>query len=364
VRLIDIFNNTDFNKLNYDLKNINKISGDFIDKSIEKLLKNNKRKKNVNKTDYNIIDDLDGERAVLVSNIFMDWILDNVKHKVELTNEYNEVLSTVWVKNLIYSEINALQNNFSEFKKTIKLSNFVKVMNNQRVKNILNKKGLKNNKSNFTESTFKSNYDASNIKIFENSSNIDSNYNNYSYENDKKYKFNKTNNKTDNDIVLGFDFFHSENKPKQNITYTKKQIISVNTPNVTHANLINKMKNYKQSFIHSKYKDQLNDANNKENLWFRNVFLNNSRSNKIRNFAKNYENLTSHIKVNNKYDSYSQRKKNENGNNNSLINRLIKQSVHNTINVDRGLNYNYRPKNRSELFKRVNSFNNKPNEKN
>jgi hypothetical protein len=124
------------------------------------------------------------------------------------------------------------------------------------------------------------------------------------------------------------------------------------------------MKNYKQSFFHSKYKTQNNDANNKENLWFRNVFLNNPRSNKIRNFGKNYENLASSIKSNNKFESYSQRKKNENGNNNDIINRLIKQSVHNTINVDRGLNYNYRPKNRSELFKRVNSFNNKPNEKN
>ena len=363
VKLIDIFNNTDFSKLNYDLININKIPGDFIDKSVEKLLKKNKRKKNVNKTDYNIIDDLEGERAVLVSNIFMDWILDNVKHKIELTNEYNEVLSTVWVKNLIYSEINELQNRFSDFRKTIKLSNFVKAMNNQRIKNLLNKKGLKNNRSNFTASTFKSNYDTSNIKSFEHSSNIDSNYNNYSYENEKKSKFNKIYDKTDNDVALGFDFFHSENKPKQNITYRNKQIISVNTPNVTHANLINEMKNYKQSFFRSKYKTQNNDANNKENLWFRNVFLNNPRSNKIRNFGKNYENLASSIKSKNKFESYSQRKKNENGNNNDIINRLIKQSVHNTINVDRGLNYNYRPKNRYEPLKRVNSYNNKPDEK-
>ena len=365
VRLNDIFNNTDFNKLNYDLMNINRISGDIIDKSIEKLLKN-RRKKNVNKTDYNIIDDLDGERAVLVSNIFMDWILDNVKHKVELTNEYNEVLSTVWVKNLVYSEINELQNRFSEFRKTIKLSNFVKSMNNQRIKNILNKKGLKNNRSNFTASTFKSNYDTSNIKSFEHSSNIDSNYNNNSYENDKKYKFNKTHDKADTGLALGFDFFHSENKSKQNITYRNKQVISVNTPSVNHVNLINKMKNYKQSFIHSKYKTQNNDNNNKDNLWFKNVFLNNPRSNKIRNFSKNYENLASSIKSNNKFDPYSQRKKNknENGNNDDIINRLIKESIHNTINVGRGLNYNYMPKNRYEQIKRVNSFSNKPSEKN
>ena len=356
VRLIDIFNNTEFNKLNNDLININKIPGDFIDKSAEKLLRKNK----VNKTDNNIIDDLDGERAILVSNIFMDWILDNVKHKIELTNEYNEVLSTVWVKNLIYSEINSLQNRFSEFRKTIKLSNFAKAMNNQKIKNMLNKKGLKNNRSNFTASTFKSNYDTSNIKSFEHSSNIDSNYNNFSYENDKKYKFNKTHDKVDKDLSLGFDFFHNENKPKQNITYRNKQVISVNTPSVTHVNLINKMRNYKQSFAHSKYKTQNNDTDNKENLWFRNVFLNNPRSNKIRNFAKNYENLASSISTNNKFDSYKKRKKNlienENQNNNGIMNRLIKESIHNTINVDRGLNYNYRPKNRYEPFKRFNSF--------
>ena len=365
VRLIDIFNNTDFNKLNYDLMDINKIPGDIIDKSIEKLIKK-RRKKNVNKTDYNIIDDLDGERAVLASNIFMDWILDNVKHKVELTNEYNEVLSTVWVKNLISSEINALQNRFSEFRKTIKLSNFVNAMNKEKVKNLLNKKGLKNNRSNFTSSTFKSNYDTNNLKSFEHSSNIDSNYNNYSYENEKKNKFNKTHDKIDNDLALGFDFFHSKNKPKQNITYRNKQIISVNTPNVTHINLINKMKNYKQYFIHSKYKNQNNDTNNKDNLWFRNVFLNNPRSNKIKNFSKNYENIKSSIRSNNKFDSYSQGKKNENGNgnNNSIFSRLIKESIHNTINVNRGLSHKFWPKNRYEPIKRVNSVNTKPNEKN
>ena len=89
------------------------ISKDIINKSIEKILTGKRLNRNFNKTENDLFNEIEGERTILVNNVFFDWILDNVRHKVELTNEYNEVLSTIWVRNLIYKEMTELKNRFA-----------------------------------------------------------------------------------------------------------------------------------------------------------------------------------------------------------------------------------------------------------
>ena len=144
IKIKNIFDETDFSKLNDDLLNINNNkSKGIIDIFIQNILnKNNK----INENNFNNseISNINGEKSLIITNnIFLDWILDNVRRKIELKNEFNQHLTTVWVRNVIYSEINELKNRFAEFRKSIKLSNYLDYMNTKKKNNILNKKNLK-----------------------------------------------------------------------------------------------------------------------------------------------------------------------------------------------------------------------------
>ena len=364
VKLNNIFNNFDYEKLNNELTNFHTISKDMINKSIEKLLVEKNINRNLYKTENNIFNEIDGERIILVNNVFFDWILDNVKHKVELTNEYNEVLSTVWVRNLIYKEMNELKNRFAEFRKLINLPNFIHHMEMQRINNILNKKKfLKNDRSNLTSSTLKSYFNNSIMRNYSNSSNINSYYNS-SYDNDKRRQINIFQNTTVEGSTVGFDFFDSNNnKMEQKVfNYTDKEIISVNTPSLSNFNYMNKIKKDRKSFIRARYKDELNNNIKKinikgeEELWFKNVYLNNPRSHKIKNFRTNYEVPHSRIdSFNDKYlyfrDKIQQEKKNS-----DIIN--VKESIQNKSTSQNNNNNYYNSNSKKNInSKTANSFN-------
>ena len=337
-----IFDTNDYKKLKKDLIDINNISKEIIDKQIEKLL----NEKNNNKDENKIINDINcinGERAVLVSqNIFLDWILDNIKHKVELTNEYNEIISTVWVKNLVYSEINELQNRFAKFKNYI---NFTSYINSQKEKKLLKKKSLgKNNQSNFTSSTLKSYFDNSNIKSFSNSSNINSNYyKNETDKSDKKYKLNISNKTNNNDRTMGFDFF-SEKKPRIIMNYNDKKIIPINTP----------IQNFKNSLYQSKNKSK--DSEYK--TWFKNIYVNNPRSHRVKNFINNNEiNTTTSIKsMNSKFPIIPKNIKTENNIKNNNGN-AIEELIYKTINKDKKEKVNLEKRNTVNFIKTDNYLN-------
>jgi hypothetical protein len=229
---------------------------------------------------------------------------------VELTNEYNEVLSTFWVRNLIYKEMDGLKNRFAEFRKIINLPNFIHHLEMQRINNILNKKkSLKNDKSNLTSSTLKSYFNNSNMRNKINSSNLNSFYNS-SYDNDKRRQINIFRNTTADGSTVGFDFFVRNNSKKEQkvFNYTDKEIISVNTPRFSNFHFMNKIKKDRKSFIRDRYKDELNNKINKniikgeEQLWFKNVYLNNPRSHKVKNFKTNYE--VPHSRIDNYNDKY------------------------------------------------------------
>jgi len=360
-KLNNIFNNTDYEKLNNEFAKFHSISKDIINKSVEKLLTVKRFNRNLNKTENNLFNEIEGERTILVNNVFFDWILDNVRHKVELTNEYNEVLSTVWVRNLIYKEMYELKNRFSEFRKLMNLPNFMHHLETQRINSILNKKkSLKNEKSNLTSSTLKSYFNNSNMRSYANNSNFNSYYNS-SYDNDKRHPINIFQNTTVDGSTVGFDFFDSTNsKNDQKVfNYTDKEIISVNTPSISNFHFMNKIKKDRKSFIRARYKAELNNNINKinikgeEQLWFKNVYLNNPRSHKVKNFRTNYEVPHSRIdSFNDKYlnfrDKMQQEKKNS-----DIIN--VKDSIQNKSNSKNNNNINNYNKNISS--KTAYSFN-------
>ena len=329
IKIKNIFHETDFGKLNDDVLNLNSnTSNVIIDKFIEKHL--NKKKINKIKDENNDINNKNGENQLIITNnVFLDWILDNVRHKLELKNEYNQDLSTVWVRNLIYSEINELKNRFALFRQSMKFSNFVEYMNTQKKLRLLNKKTLKKNeKSNLTSSTLKSNYD--NLHNFFNNSNANSKYN---YYNNNYYEMNKINktyfnyNKSINNNTMNFDFFDS-NTPKNILKHNKKNIINLNQSYTNHDKLRKKQKQYNtyKKELDNNNKTEINN-NNKEKggIWFKDVFINNPRSHKIKNFENyNSNEIKSKLNIMNN---------NEKRNNNDILDN-IKESKNKEQNDD------------------------------
>ena len=164
VKFKNIFKDTDFGKLNNDLININNnISKGIIDKFIENILNKNKIKKNINDNIIrnNDTSNITGEKSLIITNnAFLDWILDNVRRKIELRNQFNQHLTTIWVKNLIDSEINELQTRFGEFRKPKKFPSYSEYLKSSSKSYLSNEKSFKkNNISNITASTFRSHFD-------------------------------------------------------------------------------------------------------------------------------------------------------------------------------------------------------------
>ena len=357
IKIKNIFDETDFSKLNDDLLNINNNkSKGIIDIFIQNILnKNNK----INENNFNNseISNINGEKSLIITNnIFLDWILDNVRRKIELKNEFNQHLTTVWVRNVIYSEINELKNRFAEFRKSIKLSNYLDYMNTKKKNNILNKKNLKkNDKSNITSSTLRSYLDNSYIKSFLNNSNINSN--NYSKEIGKKHIYTLTQNNTLNDFTVGFDFFYNKYYSQKRTNYNnKKQLISINNINNsynTQRNNINRLKYmpFKKTSLNKKNKVELNnnDINNQGEMLFKNVYLNNPRGNKAKNFD-----IPSPTHIKSRIDFFNNSTKTLNKNN-DIIDKIKDEFTSTDL-------YNYTPKKHFTIIKRRNSFNYSNNE--
>ena len=362
IKIKNIFNETDFGKLTNDLLNlnINNISKGIIDKFIEKIMNNKNRhnKQNNNSEMLSDLSNINGERSFLITNnVFLDWILDNVRRKIELKNEYNQLLTTVWVKNLINREINVLKNRFAEFRKRVKFSNFFEFIHGKNTNN--SKKTLKkNDKSNFTSSTLRSYFDSSYIKSFMNSSNINSNNNNNSCERSKNTI---TQNTTINEATVGFDFFDGSAKKISN--YNNKKIVNIINPyNKTNANLVNKIKYlpFKKSLYNkNKNKTELNhELKNEGKMLFKNVYLNNPRNNKAKNFdIPTPTNIKSRIDFFNPDQSDGLSKYPNKNKNIDIIDKIKGESINDRIS--KRTYFDYTPKKNEDDFngkKRRNSF--------
>ena len=180
IKIIDIFNETNFDKLNNDFSSISNIQQSYLNRFAEKLLNKYKDNNNINiNRDDNSINSFNKsqESSILTyNNVFFEWILDNVKHKIELKNEHNQILTTVWIQNLINGEINELKNKFIEFKQSLNLTNYIE--SQRKNKSNINRIGTKKDDSYFTTSTYGTNLNFSKIKSsINNNSNVISNYN-------------------------------------------------------------------------------------------------------------------------------------------------------------------------------------------
>ena len=306
IKIKSIFNETKFDKLNNDLESMNRIQQSKLYKFSEKLLNKYKYRNNISKDENNSPNKSKKKTNLISNNVFFDWILDNVKRKIELKNEYNQHLTTVWIQNLINDEIKELKNRFVDFRKSLNLSNYLeKEKKNYYSTNskIINKK----DDSYFTESTYRTNLNQSQRKSsMNNNSNIISNYNS-SYDHDDIQKLNFIQNYTITEMNAGFDFFTSKlNKlkiikpinTKNIIDFILKKNIKFNDISRKSNKNLNKI-NLKSSLIKSKNKKELNNEYKTENSsLIKNLYINNPRSNRIKNFKLNFpDDINSKISI-------------------------------------------------------------------
>ena len=296
IKIIDIFNETNFDKLNNDFSSISNIQQSYLNRFAEKLLNKYKDNNNINiNRDDNSINSFNKsqESSILTyNNVFFEWILDNVKHKIELKNEHNQILTTVWIQNLINGEINELKNKFIEFKQSLNLTNYIE--SQRKNKSNINRIGIKKDDSYFTTSTYGTNLNFSKIKSsINNNSNIISNYNS-SRDYDENNKMLNNKNYTLNEMNAGFDFFDNKKNgatikqinTKKTTFVIKKNINNGDISNRTSSNL-NKIQS-KNSFQKTKNKTELNNEYHGENTdLFKNLYVNKPRKNKIKSFKMN-----------------------------------------------------------------------------
>ena len=102
-------------------------------------------------------------KSIYKNNSFFQYILNNVKHKIELINESNKSLSIINVMNLINSEITDLKKNLEDYEKNNAVENSKFTSNN--VSKISNYEIT-------TSNTFRFKTNNSNIKDNENNNNI------------------------------------------------------------------------------------------------------------------------------------------------------------------------------------------------
>ena len=294
IKIKNIFNETNFNKLNNDFRSINDIQKSQLNKFAEKLINKYKDNYNINRDEnssFNSFNKSQERNYLVTNNIFFDWILDNVKHKIELKNEYNQHLTSVWVQNLINDEINQLKNKFVDFRKSLNLSNYLE---REKANKSFNKGiYIKKDDSYFTSSTYRTNLNQSRRKssINNNNSNIISNYNS-SYDQDDLHKLINNKNYTINEMNMGFDFFNNKNRNRTLLADNQKNLldflfrkdIKFNSINNNSKNNLNKI-HLKNNLIITKNKTELeNEYNGQNSDLFKKLYVNNPRNSKIKNF--------------------------------------------------------------------------------
>ena len=294
IKIKNIFNETNFNKLNNDFRSINDIQKSQLNKFAEKLINKYKDNYNINRDEnssFNSFNKSQERNYLVTNNIFFDWILDNVKHKIELKNEYNQHLTSVWVQNLINDEINQLKNKFVDFRKSLNLSNYLE---REKANKSFNKGiYIKKDDSYFTSSTYRTNLNQSRRKssINNNNSNIISNYNS-SYDQDDLHKLINNKNYTINEMNMGFDFFNNKNRNRTLLEDNQKNLldflfrkdIKFNSINNNSKKNLNKI-HLKNNLIITKNKTELeNEYNGQNSDLFKKLYVNNPRNSKIKNF--------------------------------------------------------------------------------
>ena len=370
IKIKNIFNETNFNKLNNDFRSINDIQKSQLNKFAEKLINKYKDNYNINRDEnssFNSFNKSQERNYLVTNNIFFDWILDNVKHKIELKNEYNQHLTSVWVQNLINDEINQLKNKFVDFRKSLNLSNYLE---REKANKSFNKGiYIKKDDSYFTSSTYRTNLNQSRRKssINNNNSNIISNYNS-SYDQDDLHKLINNKNYTINEMNMGFDFFTNKNRNRTLLADNQKNLldflfrkdIKFNSINNNSKNNLNKI-HLKNNLIITKNKTELeNEYSGQNSDLFKKLYVNNPRNNKIKNFKVTLPNdIKSNLPlINNEFNKRTSASKNI-----DIIEKINNKTINDSSDSDSSEDPNdsfYSIKRAKNMSKYRNSLHNSP----
>ena len=105
-------------------------------------------------------------RNFYIKNKFFQYVLDNVKHKIEIISQKNESISVLYVKNLINDEIKYLQKKISDYKKqyyTENTSNNISKISNYEIASGNSFKFKTNNNSSIKDNEVSTNNNSSQL---------------------------------------------------------------------------------------------------------------------------------------------------------------------------------------------------------
>ena len=279
---IENFVRKTFNKnKNISFLLIEKIPNEEIENYAEMIYKdiiNKKEEKNLVKIEMkedeknNIIPNKKAE--LIIHNIFLEFVIDNTKRKIEFRNQYNKEISIKYISQLIYNEIAKLK---------IAILKMKKLSKNDKIDTSIEKNGNELSiTNNFFPITDRNNYDK-NILNINKSLNIkhkkklnDYDLYNIYFEND---------NINENMYITGIKKEHPIllNKDK-NINTINDKTNSIDIPNNLNKNLNNNIKTIKNKFIESYNKKERKKIINNRNYHLNDI--KNSFNNKNTIFPK------------------------------------------------------------------------------
>ena len=349
-QLQSIFCQTDDSKIQNDIRQIHNIPIVLINLCAEEIYKNyynninlyseqkTENNKNFNKQNIKLSYNNNLKNNLYINNKFFQYVLDNVKHKIEIISENNKTISVLYVKNLINNELKYFQQQISDYKKqyTENTSNNISKISNYEI--------ISRNTFKFKTNNSSSMKDNENNSTNNNSSVLGSliKKNIYSKKNEgtKKRKFDSLN------------FFHIVDP---NTFFQNKQIIqSINKK--YDKNDSKKIKIEINSYKHKKKAISDDEINNKNNLTsnsmdqgfqkIKSKRLKNSLNKKIeRTFSQvflktDFKKESDYIKeISNKIEKKYLYKKNKTNKNNNKINKY-KYDKDKLKDKDKGKNNN------------------------
>ena len=168
-----IFVQTEDSKFKNEISSIDNIPIILINLFAEEIYKNYYNKEYSNRSRKNIISENVKQsynnninRNLYINNKFFKYVLDNVKHKIEVINQSNKQISVLYVKNLINSELKYLQKQLSNYKKqyyTENTSNNISKISNYEIASGSSFKFKTNNNSSIKDNDASTNNNSSQL---------------------------------------------------------------------------------------------------------------------------------------------------------------------------------------------------------
>jgi len=372
---------------------IEKIPNDLIEDYAERIYKeymniNNIKNKEIIKNGVNSYNDKKNvapkkNEELVIHNVFFEFVLKNIRKKIEIRNQYNKILSLKYIKALMDNELKKLKLTINKVKKQISTQNkkFSTIEGNK------NNFSLNLNRYNNSMTKYLSpltirynnhNIQLGNISNFK-SLNINQFLNlGYSLKDKEFQKFRHKNkiNANDNMYITGvqndYPFYLNGNDELNTINNVKTitSPMNLNLKNNQYKNHINNIKTVRNKFIESSKNRKIKINNNIYNFDYNNnnirdkIIIPNAGAQAIAS-AKNSREFNSNImKQNSLDDNFSlinnsmDNLKNENFNNNGNINDNNAPIKDNGLNNNKTINdYNQKYMNKGDKQKEANIAN-------